>query len=71
VTSAVTPAGVTSHRVTSHGVTAHGMTAHGVTTAMTSAMSSREGSGYRHATEGDCGGESNQCTTKHLTLHYD
>jgi hypothetical protein len=66
VTSAVTPASVTSHRVTTHGMTTHGVTS----ATMTSAMSSREGPSYRHAAKSDRGGESNQCTTKHLTLPF-
>jgi hypothetical protein len=54
--------------MSTHCVTAHGMTTHGVPSAVTSTMSSRHGTSYRRATKGDCGGESNQSTTKHLTL---
>jgi len=72
VTSAVTAAGLTSHRMSTHRVTSHGVTSHGMTgvpsAAVTSSMSGRQGPRERHATKGDCGGESDQCATKHLTL---
>jgi hypothetical protein len=67
VTSAVTTAGVTTHRMSTHRVTSHGMTAM-PSAAVTASMSGRQGTRYRHATKGDCGSESNQCATKHLTL---
>jgi hypothetical protein len=54
MTSAVTTTGVPSHRMSTHCVTAHG-----VPSAVTSTMSSRKGTSYRHATKGDCGSENN------------
>jgi hypothetical protein len=54
MTSAVTTTGVPSHRMSTHC-----MTAHGVPSAVTSTMSSRKGTSYRHATKGDCGSENN------------
>jgi len=69
VTSAVTAAGLTSHRMSTHRVTSHRMTSRGMpSAAVTSSMSGRQGPRERHATKGDCGGESDQCATKHLTL---
>jgi hypothetical protein len=59
MTSAVTTTGVPSYRMSTHRVTAHGMTTRGVPSAVTSTMSSRKGTSYRHATKGDCGSENN------------
>jgi hypothetical protein len=69
VTSAVTAAGLTSHRMSTHRVTSHRMTSRGMpSAAVTSSMSGRQGPRERHATKGDCGGESDQCATKHLLI---